>query len=429
MTCSSYLSGGKMGDFIQQMSIIYEKYLETHEKAILYITDQGDTFRFGAEKAYQDLKPILHKQSYIESFHIHQGELFDVDLTLWRNSTEKTFLERIEKEYQVEWGRHPWIHNIPMDEKWHRIVVISTTHYRFPDNLDWQELLMEYGRENMVFVSFEKEEHQTFITKCFDVNFYQLESLEELYTIINSCRLFVGSLSTPLSIAHSLHTPSLIGFVGSKLNYMDYILFKDIKQYIRKAYVLTTNLTSERTIFCKNLLTQVGFEPIFMLAIPHNNKILSNKISMNTIYEKILSSQEEWSYIFEDDINTLEMVDIKELIEYEKISQSFFYLGCCGPSDVSQTEKQIDNKPVFHVNGGYVKGHHAVAFSQQGIAEFLSFAKKEENKNIPFADVILEKFAQIVKPNIVRYDLESYIDGHRGLFFQDRKAFPSSIGN
>lgn len=42
-------------------------------------------------------------------------------------------------------------------------------------------------------------------------------------------------------------------------------------------------------------------------------------------------------------------------------------------------------------------------------------------------DVILEAFAAIYPANIVRYDLESYISGHRGVIFQDRNRFPSSI--
>ena len=42
-------------------------------------------------------------------------------------------------------------------------------------------------------------------------------------------------------------------------------------------------------------------------------------------------------------------------------------------------------------------------------------------------DMILEKFIEIFPANVIRYDLESDIKGHRGLFFQDRKQFPSSI--
>ena len=42
-------------------------------------------------------------------------------------------------------------------------------------------------------------------------------------------------------------------------------------------------------------------------------------------------------------------------------------------------------------------------------------------------NTILEKFTEIYPANVIRYDLESYIKGHRGLFFQDRNRFPSTM--
>ena len=37
-----YVSGGLLGDFINQLSVINEKYLETGRKGILYIAPHGD---------------------------------------------------------------------------------------------------------------------------------------------------------------------------------------------------------------------------------------------------------------------------------------------------------------------------------------------------------------------------------------------------
>jgi len=44
-------------------------------------------------------------------------------------------------------------------------------------------------------------------------------------------------------------------------------------------------------------------------------------------------------------------------------------------------------------------------------------------------DVILEQVSRVCPANVCRYDLESYIPGHRGIFFQDRKKFPSTISS
>jgi len=44
-----------------------------------------------------------------------------------------------------------------------------------------------------------------------------------------------------------------------------------------------------------------------------------------------------------------------------------------------------------------------------------------------YMDIILEEFSGIYRANIVRYDLKSYIRGHRGVLFQDRRVFPTTI--
>lgn len=41
--------------------------------------------------------------------------------------------------------------------------------------------------------------------------------------------------------------------------------------------------------------------------------------------------------------------------------------------------------------------------------------------------MILELYSLKNPVNLIRYDLESYIKGHRGIFFQDRKKFQSII--
>jgi ADP-heptose:LPS heptosyltransferase len=39
-------------------------------------------------------------------------------------------------------------------------------------------------------------------------------SFDELCIVINSCKLFVGALSMPLTIAHACQVPRIIGFSG-----------------------------------------------------------------------------------------------------------------------------------------------------------------------------------------------------------------------
>jgi len=174
-------------------------------------------------------------------------------------------------------------------------------------------------------------------------------------------------------------------------------------------------------------LEKVGFNVILFDCIPHENRVLSNKISMMAIYEIVAKGGDEWVYVFEDDINVLEDISLREIIEYEKISNKFFYLGTCIPYSNSSRElycSKINNQDVTIVSGN-VRGLHAIGLSKEGAKKLLSFC--EDFTDWEYMDMILEKFSEKYPTNVIRYDLESYLHGHRGIFFQDRDRFPSSI--
>jgi hypothetical protein len=194
---------------------------------------------------------------------------------------------------------------------------------------------------------------------------------------------------------------------------------------IRKCYLLTCDTKSKRAIFSKYILEKVGFEVIFFIALPNQDKVLSNKESMMNIYDNISKGEDEWVYVFEDDINVLKEIDLNEIIEYENISSNFFYLGCCVYNNTNHilSEQTINNNNITVVKGG-VRGLHAIGLSKEGAAELYNFAK---NTSESYMDVILENFSLIYPANVIRYDLQSYIFEHRGIFFQDRKKFPTTI--
>jgi hypothetical protein len=197
----------------------------------------------------------------------------------------------------------------------------------------------------------------------------------------------------------------------------------------RKGYILTCDETSNRSQFSKNVLDKIGFNTIFFNCIKNENKVLSNKISMQAIYELVANGEDEWVYIFEDDINILEDIKLDELIEYEKISKTFFYLGNCGFTNFEELYHPIKiNGHRVAIVKGFVRGLHAIALSKEGARELLEYS---QNSPEVYMDMILEEFSQIHHPNLVRYDLESYVSGnlsgHRGIFFQDRDKFPTTI--
>lgn len=191
---------------------------------------------------------------------------------------------------------------------------------------------------------------------------------------------------------------------------------------MRTAYLLTVSPHSERAQFSQRILEGVGFQVIFVRPLPHKDKVLSNKISMQMIYYQI-ALRGEYAYVFEDDINLLENIHLDEIIEYEAISPMFFYLGVCQSKHTAiKTNLSIQGHDVYQKRGT-CRGLHAIGISPQGAATLLRFSNVPER----YMDVILEQFSLHYPANVCRYDLESYIAGHRGIFFQDRKKFPSTI--
>jgi hypothetical protein len=193
----------------------------------------------------------------------------------------------------------------------------------------------------------------------------------------------------------------------------------------RNAFLLTMDPLSERALFSKQILEDIGFDVKLINAIPHEDKVMSNKISMQYIYGLIKDSEDEYGYVFEDDINIIEPIKLEEIIEYEKISEIFFYLGLCEyKNNCTLTNIKINDHDVYS-KSGCIRGLHAIGLSKIGATKLLEFSKEKNDER--YMDGVLDSFSLIYPANCVRYDLESYISGHKGIIFQDRNRFPTTI--
>ena len=207
-----YVSGGLLGDFINQLSVINEKYLETGRKGILYISPHGDYFRFGLEIAYKDTMELVKSQPYIQDYKIYNGEPYDIDLSLWRSSIEmnKSSLADIySKVYNVEWGKHKWIiHN--ENPYYYNKILIHYSLNRLNYSINYSELLNFVHIDNLLFVTMNYQEYNNFISLTNkSIPFEVFDNFNLFIEAICSAGLFIGNLSAPLAIASGAHRPCL----------------------------------------------------------------------------------------------------------------------------------------------------------------------------------------------------------------------------
>lgn len=212
-----YTASGLLGDFITQLSVICENFYKTGQKGILTMTNTIP-FRKGLDATYNDIYSIVKSQPYIQEFTIEPPSCCDIYLGSWRENCRMykvNWYELLLDEYGTHMGRHQWIHTENRKE-WNSKVIIHIVQYRFPINLDYSAIVEEYGIENIVFLGLEETDFAFFVEKTgvFIPCVYTPPSFEDLCIAIHSCKLFVGALSMPLTIAHACRVPRIIGFSG-----------------------------------------------------------------------------------------------------------------------------------------------------------------------------------------------------------------------
>lgn len=216
-----YISGGKLGDFFHQLSVINEHFLNTGRKGILYIGNDigGDNFKYDLNKTYQDTYKVISEQRYIKTYGIFNNENYDINLSIWRNNDLlfKTNWHNIFlNTYNVNWGANKWL-DVPNDNSWNDKILFNTTFYRQINlgNIKIEDLLIKYNK-CIKFLDVDPEQTDIFIKNYgnFEIETYKPSNLYECIVAINSCKLFIGNLSSPLAVAYCLHKKCIVGLAN-----------------------------------------------------------------------------------------------------------------------------------------------------------------------------------------------------------------------
>jgi hypothetical protein len=207
-----YASGGLLGDFIHQLSVINEVFLKTGRRGKLYVRNiPGDEFRFGLERVYADTYPIVSIQPYILSYEIHTGEAIDVDLSSWRRTPlyQGNWETIFRRAYGIDWGKNPWITGIPPDASYKNTIIVSHSVRREDSRIDYPTIFSDVKSRGLrvVFALLgDSSEYIAFHARTgIELECVHFETISSFVSAVNGCHLFIGNLSFPMTIAHALH--------------------------------------------------------------------------------------------------------------------------------------------------------------------------------------------------------------------------------
>lgn len=252
MKTISFVSGGKLGDFIHTLSVVKNICLKENCLANLYLSEgRGDIWTFGAENAFNDLHDLVSTQPYINSFSTEPSDLNEsfIDLNRWRTVVAEIHAET--GVYNACWSNllscvydfsipdsYAWIQTGNKAEFRDKIVIHqSLRHYC---GLPWDEIF-EIPCKGRVFVTSNIEEWNNFKHKD-GVSLCLVNSVKEMAVAINSGKLFVGNQSAPFAIASALDVPRIVGldpdpapFYMGEERYSDNIMWylNDKTKYMR----------------------------------------------------------------------------------------------------------------------------------------------------------------------------------------------------
>lgn len=211
-----------MGDFIHSLFAMKNICAQQNAKANLYLVNDGDIWRFGIDKAYEDLRALIINQPYINEFVLLPAGFNEpfVDLNSWRKVVGET--HAITGSYIKCWSDvlsdhyefviptdHRWIYTNEVDSATVGKTVIHRSYHRQNNAFPWDRILNEIDGE-ILFVTSNMQDWDSFGFKRPNIKLHMVSTIGEMTIAINSANRFIGNQSTPFAIACALDVPRLV---------------------------------------------------------------------------------------------------------------------------------------------------------------------------------------------------------------------------
>lgn len=194
-----FCHSGDIGDIIYSLPTIRAA---GSGRLVLYDHPGRTAHGMTAEKVDR-IKPLLELQPYIHSVVWREG-IHNHNLNGFRDHAGHgvlTDMHLATHGFDWRYRKRAWI---KVDKVLPVAPVLVHWAPRYENaNFPWEQIVPEYGIDNVAFVG-NVAEHEEFRRRFGDINRVDLRGLLRLAQAIAGSELFIGSQSSPLSIAHAM---------------------------------------------------------------------------------------------------------------------------------------------------------------------------------------------------------------------------------
>lgn len=232
MEVIKYKTSSPAGDLISYLAGIRQMWKETGRKAVIYQAlnvvgvgltgvsqpfqnENGDSILMGKEM-FDNLKPLIESQEYVESFLEFKGEQVDLDLDDVRSrifinqphGSLNRYLFYAFPQMNCDLSE-PWIKsNVSLSKGCPSHVIINFT-FRYRSTFINYFFLKKY-QEQILFIGLENE--WEFFRKQWDldISFLDCGDFKSVADHIKTCKFFLGNASVCFQIAEALKVPRIL---------------------------------------------------------------------------------------------------------------------------------------------------------------------------------------------------------------------------
>jgi hypothetical protein len=237
----NFISGGKTGDLFHNLIVVKSICEKYKTKGNIFITNNkilgGDSFHFEINKTFNDLKPVIEYQNYINSFQIIDdinNPKESINLNKWRHSGllfSTNWINLLSKVYEIDKITTNWV-EYEKNNFYNDKILIHRSLQRNNPTFPWDSIT---SKNKCYFITTNIIEYESFKYKD-RVELILFESFKDLVLSINSCKFFIGNMSTPLALAHSLGVPRL-----GELYQLDEIHYIGEENYLSNYFYISYN--------------------------------------------------------------------------------------------------------------------------------------------------------------------------------------------